>query len=149
MCFLLIIIHFRDHDTNCYCQWPEGHLSYFKPSGSSSSTVNVMYCKTVLCTWHNSANTTLCSASYISCERDTARICCWEPAVQQSYDISCLPGPQQQTQCCGVHVQMTGRTDRQTDTWQFYRPCYTSYVSSANDNNNNDRLTAFDPGQPG
>jgi len=30
-------------------------------------------------------------------KRDTARLCCWAPAVQQSIKISFLPGPQQQT----------------------------------------------------
>jgi len=42
-------------------------------------------------------STSLSSASYISCQRDTARSCCRAQAVQQSIDISYTPGPQQQT----------------------------------------------------
>ena len=67
----------------------------------------------------------LCSASYGGCKRDTARICCWLPcccgyglkgghaccrcAVQQSIDINCPPGPQQQT-CRTLLQQATGQT---------------------------------------
>jgi len=41
--------------------------------------------------------------------------CCWAPAVQQtvqqSIDIYCLPGPQQQTRSSGVRTERDGRTD--------------------------------------
>ena len=43
------------------------------------------------------------------------------PAVQQSINISCTPGPQQQTLCSGMQQssgtdrQMDRQTDRQTD----------------------------------
>ena len=39
--------------------------------------------------------TSLCSASYVRRQRDTARI--RPPLLQQSIDIFCPPGPQQQT----------------------------------------------------
>ena len=44
-----------------------------------------------------------CSTSYVSWQRDTARICCWTPCScsvwrpPRSIGISCSPGPQQQT----------------------------------------------------
>ena len=41
-----------------------------------------------------------------------ARRCCWAPAVQQSIDISGLPGQQQRVWCYGP---MMGQPDRQTD----------------------------------
>ena len=57
---------------------------------------------------------TLCSATYVGRERDTARVCCWSPAVQNR-SISPAAGrsaanpPQQQ---CGR--QMKGQTERRT-----------------------------------
>ena len=73
--------------------------------------------------------TRLCSASYVSWQSGTPRICCCEPccsaaaadrrgppAVQQSIDTSWPPGPQQQTRSSGVRWldgtggQMDGRT---------------------------------------
>ena len=59
--------------------------------------------------------TSLCSASYVSWQRDTARNCCWAPAVQQSIDISCSPGPQQQTRRTLLQRSID-RADRRTDT---------------------------------
>jgi len=43
-------------------------------------------------------------------------------AVQRSVDISCSPGPQQQTRSNGVWRPdgMDGQTDRQTDARQFH-----------------------------
>jgi len=54
--------------------------------------------------------TSLCSASYISCQRDTARICCCMHAAawlllsieQQSIDISYPLGTEQQTCSSGM-----------------------------------------------
>ena len=42
------------------------------------------------------------------------------PAVQQSIDISQLPGPQQQTRSCGM--RRPDGTDGQTDVRQLHRP---------------------------
>ena len=59
-------------------------------------------------------STILCSASYVSWQRETACICCWVPLVQQLIDISRPPGPQQQT----CHTSMWSAndwTDGQTD----------------------------------
>jgi len=57
----------------------------------------------------------LCSASYVSCQRDTARICCCAPccrrAVQQSIDISSPPGATAVRRCC---VRSMGQTDGRT-----------------------------------
>jgi len=64
-----------------------------------------------------------CSASYVSCERGTARIAAARraaaqlllSAVQQSIDIDicCKPGPQQQNR--RTLLQRADKTDRQTD----------------------------------
>ena len=65
----------------------------------------------------NKTLTSLCSASYVRWQRATARI--HSPhaallcAMQQSIDISCRLGPQQQRVCCCK--PMLGQTDRQTD----------------------------------
>ena len=81
-------------------------------------------------------------AFYVSCHRDTARICCWAPccgaaaaehrrllrAMQQSIDISCPPGAQQQTRTSGVQPANSGtdrQTDRQTDGRTDGRPTVT------------------------
>ena len=59
----------------------------------------------------------VCSASYVSWQRDTARSCCWAPAVQQSIDISCPPGAQQQTRRTLLQRSINEtvrRTDRRT-----------------------------------
>ena len=54
--------------------------------------------------------------------------------VQQLIDISCPPGPQQQTCSSGVRHPME-RTDRQTDRRidirQLHRPCFAHYAGSA------------------
>jgi len=49
--------------------------------------------------------------SATSWQRDTDRICSWAPAVQQSTNIFCPPGPQQQTRCSGVR-RPNDETDR-------------------------------------
>ena len=57
----------------------------------------------------------LCSAFYISCQHDTDHICCWALAMQQSIDISCPPGPEQQTQqWSAAGKQWDKRTDGRT-----------------------------------
>ena len=69
--------------------------------------------------------TNVCSATYARLQRGTARI--RRPhAAAAEIDISCPPGSQQQT--CSSRVAAVGpcwsrRTDRQTDTVLFYRPC--------------------------
>jgi len=58
--------------------------------------------------------------------------------VQQSIDISCPPGPQQQTRRSGVQRpddEMDGHTDRLTDARHFRRPC-TAYIANRVDNSN-------------
>ena len=55
------------------------------PTRSSSPTSNYNSVQ-------NAQNKSVCSASYVSWQRDTARSCCWAPAVQQSIDISCPVG---------------------------------------------------------
>ena len=65
----------------------------------------------------------------MSGERDTARVCCWSPATQQSVDICWPPGPQQQT--CHSSIQRPNDgTGRQTDAHQFHRPHFAYYASS-------------------
>ena len=64
---------------------------------------------------------TSCSDSYVSWQRDTARGCFWAPAMQQSIDISCLRGPEQQTPPHAA-ASVTCGTDRRTDTVPLHRP---------------------------
>jgi len=83
--------------------------------------------------------TSLCSALYGGCKRDTARICCCVPccygavaAVQQSIDISCPPGPRQQTRRTLLQRSIAGTdrdADRRTDTIPLHRPCLMRAVS--------------------
>ena len=69
------------------------------------------------------------------------------PAVQQSIDISCPPGPQQQTR--RRLLQRENGTDRQTGGHRTvtYRPCSTYYAKSANNTadarTNNTPLNSF------
>ena len=77
--------------------------------------------------------TSPCSASYISCQRGTARICrcspvllwrfcCWAPnAGQQSIDISRPPGAQQQT-CRTLLQRSIDGTDGRRDGRNFFSP---------------------------
>jgi len=58
------------------------------------------------------------------------RRCSWAPAVLHSLDISCSPGPQQQTRSSGVRRPY--ETDRRTDARQLHRPCSAYYTGSAN-----------------
>ena len=51
-------------------------------------------------------------------------------AVQQSIDISCSLGPQQQT--CFSGLWWPGEIDRLTDARQLYGPCSAYFVGSAN-----------------
>jgi len=53
------------------------------------------------------------------------------PAVQQSIDFSCPPGPQQQTHSSSVRWP-NDAADRQTDTRQFHRPCSVYYAIRVN-----------------
>ena len=86
----------------------------------------------------SSKNMSVCSASYISWKRGTARIrCCARaaaaPAVQQSMDISYQPDPQQQTRLMLLQrADGQTRTDRRTDTVPLHGPCSTYFAGSAN-----------------
>ena len=74
----------------------------------------------------------LFSASYVSCQRDTARVCCWapycgaaaagRPASPLSIDIPRTPLSSKPAarRSCGW---MMGQTDRRTDARAFHRPC--------------------------
>ena len=77
----------------------------------------------------------MCPASYVCWQRDTARICCWAPAVLQSIDISWPPRLRNLLLCAVLRRrcrwspaaaavlthsskpagQMIGQTDRQTN----------------------------------
>ena len=50
---------------------------------------------------------------------------------QQSIDVSCPPGAQQQTRRTLLQRSTDG-TDRRTDTGPLHRPCSAQYVGSAN-----------------
>jgi len=58
------------------------------------------------------------------------RHCCWAPVVQQSIDISCPPGAQQQTRRTLLQRSIAG-TDRETDTVPLHRHA-AYYASSVN-----------------
>ena len=87
--------------------------------------------------------TSLCPASYISWQHDTARICCWTvccyaPCCRSTrqmpleIDISCPPGPQKQTRSSDVQ-QSTDGTDRQDRQIPYhYTDPAENYVSSVN-----------------
>jgi len=84
--------------------------------------------------------TSLCSASYVGCQRDTARVCCSAPApatrrtccTALSIDISCSQGAQQQTHCTPCCCRWTGQTDGRTDAGPFHRLCCAYYLGSVN-----------------
>ena len=73
-------------------------------------------------------------ATQVRWQRGIARI--RPPLLQQSIDISCSPGPQQQTYSSGVRRPSgTDRqTDGRTDTVPFYRSCSAYYAHSGNNN---------------
>ena len=80
----------------------------------------------------------LCSASYVSRQRNTARVYCRAPTVQQSIDGS--PGRRAHSSkpaaaACGGRMtgQMDRQTDGRTDTRQFHRPCSEYYASNVNE----------------
>jgi len=95
------------------------------------------------------STTSLCSASYIGCQCNTARICCERrlrrrccmlraPAAGTqrrrpplSIDISCQKGALQQTRRPPMLLSIDG-TDRQTDARPFHRPCSAYHASSVN-----------------
>jgi len=63
------------------------------------------------------------------CDVLLRRRCCWAPAVQESIDISCPPGPQQQTRRTLLQRSIGG-TDKRTDRRTPYR--YIDLVAYAN-----------------
>ena len=79
----------------------ERHVTAFRPISEAAPS------------W--SYDKSLCSAFYGGCKHNTAHICCCGLAVQQSIDISCLSGPQQQT--CRMLQQSTAR---RTGGWTLY-----------------------------
>jgi len=54
------------------------------------------------------------------------------PPLQQSIDIFGPPGPQQRVCWDRVGQKTDGRTDEQTDTVSYHKPCYAYYAGSAN-----------------
>jgi len=77
------------------------------------------------------------------------RCCCSAQAMQQSINISCLLGLQQQTRSSSTECggQMTGQTDRQTDgrthARQLHRPCSAYYAGSGNKTTTTNVFTAI------
>jgi len=69
--------------------------------------------------------------------RAAVRRCCWAPAVQQSIDISCPPGPQQQTHRALLQLSIAG-TDRPSGGRTPYRYIDPAayYASSVNNRAN-------------
>ena len=61
--------------------------------------------------------TSLCSASYVSWQRDTARISCWENACSNRQ----AAGPATVNPPDGIDGQTDKRTDRQTNHWSVCR----------------------------
>jgi len=71
----------------------------------------------------------LCSASFLGYEHDTARICC----CALSIDTSCPRDAQQQTGCTLQRLSNDGtdsRKDGRTDVRPLHRPCSTYYVGT-------------------
>jgi len=69
-------------------------------------------------TVHTHTSPRLRSASHVSCQLPAfagERRCCWAPAVQQSIDISCPAGAQQQTRSRGVRWANERRDGRTPD----------------------------------
>jgi len=60
-----------------------------------------------------------------------ARRCCWALILQQSIDIFCTPGPQQETSSSGF-AAVGSCWNRQTDTVPLRRHCSAYYAGSAN-----------------
>ena len=96
------------------------------------------------------------TASYVNCQRGTARICRSAPAVQLSIYISCPPGAQQQTRSSAV--QRANYQTNHTDDRPLHRPCsvndialgtqqqtHSSTVQRANDETDTDGPTVTDP----
>ena len=73
------------------------------------------------------AETNLTSASYVSCKRDTARICCWVPCCDCWW---CMQGTQPQTRCTS-ELRLHDGTDRRTDAKSCapYRPIIWAVVA--------------------
>jgi len=82
----------------------------------------------------------LCSASYVGCQRDTARIHCWAPCSDDAaagrrrcQSISpartALSSKPAARLVCG---RMMGQTDGRTDAGAFHRPCSAYYARSVN-----------------
>ena len=60
--------------------------------------------------FQGAVQTCLCSASYVGCERDTARVCCCAPAARQLIDITCPPGARTAASRGGGARRTDGRT---------------------------------------
>jgi len=82
----------------------------------------------------DTVTTSLCSASSLGCQRDTAHICCRTQCCGAvaagrpplSIDIPCPHGAQQQTRRTPLLLSIDGtdrRTDERTDARPICRPC--------------------------
>ena len=78
----------------------------------------------------------LCSASYVGCQRDTTRICCWAPCCGAAAAVDryraarkTLNSKRAARRSCGGIME---KTDRRTDVRPFRRPCSAYYASSVN-----------------
>ena len=78
----------------------------------------------------------LCSASYVGCQRDTTRICCWAPCCGAAAAVDRYRAARKtlnskrtaRRSCDGIME----KTDRRTDVRPFRRPCSAYYASSVN-----------------
>ena len=88
-------------------------------------------------------HTVVCVQSHqLSCQHDTACICCWMPccgaiAAERQRpplmtDMYCPQGTQQQTRPCRSSCWTMGQTDRRTNTQPLHRPCSAYYADSVN-----------------
>jgi len=75
----------------------------------------------------------LCTLTTWHCPHSPAAApcCCAARRPPLLIDISCTPGPQQQTRRTLLQRSKAG-TDRQTDTVPFHRPCSAYYAGNAN-----------------
>ena len=137
---------------------PQGFLFSFSVFNSSHHFIHLLFSSSLFCcrsllslTRRNfdsmQSKTSLCSASYTSCQCGTApmiavapvllrRCRCLAPSARQlSIDVSCSSGAQQQTGRTLLQRSIYGtdrQTDRRTDTGPFHRPCFVDYAGSGN-----------------
>ena len=66
----------------------------------STSTISIVIITQPVGWYSFYRSTSLCSASYLGCQQDTARICCWAPSPILSIDISCPPALSSKPAAC-------------------------------------------------